>query len=114
MGLAVGSGWTTQTLMADPDSDVGRYISLAIDGLGRMFVVFQDVAEQQLRYMYHTGTSAIEGGYLDAVYSGQASVAIGPDGQLHVAYFDLSWMDLKHATNDIWVKESLFPGERPG
>ena len=92
--------------IVDASGDVGRYASLRISRDKRHHVVYYDADNGNLKYSYKSDPDAVGGWATPTILDangdvGQhATMAIGPEGSLHVAYYDADTKDLKYVTND--------------
>ncbi len=104
-----GQGWS-KPLVLDAIGDVGTYSSMAVYYEGRKekmngayeghfpHVVYYDASQGNLKYVFQNEQGWSAPAVLDAVGDvGQyASIAFGPDGSLHAAYYDATNTDLKY------------------
>jgi threonine dehydrogenase-like Zn-dependent dehydrogenase len=93
-----------QTVVVDAAGDVGEYISLAVDPGGAVHVAYSDNTDGDLEYATcATGCDVVDNWHTATVDAAGSvgwftSLALGPGGQLHVSYYDLTNEDLKYAT----------------
>jgi hypothetical protein len=93
---AVGRGgvYVSETLAADAPPPASNQLDVAVDAAGVAHVAFQ--ADRRLYHVRAGGAPAVVvDGDLDV--GGAPSIAIGPDGAIHVAYHDEAGQDLRHA-----------------
>ena len=94
--------WQAGTV--DQLSGEGSAISLAVDGSGRLHAVYWDGAGEDLRYATCESECATAANWTaitvdeDGNVGQSASLAIDPDGGLHVIYADIDNLDVRYAT----------------
>ncbi len=92
--------------VVDADGDVGQYVSLRISRDRRHHVVYYDADKGNLKYTYKGDPSKLNGWAPPTILDdngnvGQhAAMAIGPEGRLHVVYYDADGKNLKYVTED--------------
>ena len=92
--------------IVDANGDVGQYASLRISRDRRHHVVYYDADNGDLKYTYKSDPEAVGGWATPTILDangdvGQhAAMAIGPDGRLHVVYYDADAKDVKYVTKD--------------
>jgi hypothetical protein len=99
----VGSLWPTVAIdEATLVAELG--ISLAVDGGGRLHLTYYDDSNSRLRYATCASACSMASSWTavdvdQSVGAGwSTSLAMGPDGRLHVSYVDLFSAELKYAT----------------
>jgi hypothetical protein len=101
--VGAGSG-TIEANGAKAPSAEGAWSSLAVDADGRLHVAYQEFASDDLRYATCLGDCADGANWQRLTVSSfgnvgeHASLAVGPDGRLHVMYFDGTDGALEYAT----------------
>ncbi len=96
------ANWTI--VRVDTVGSVGQYASLRIDRTGSLHLVYYDSDNRALKYATCSAGCSSPAGwgrlFLDRTADvGQyASLALGPNGELHVSYYDATAHDLKYAT----------------
>ena len=107
-----GTAWNTTYL--DNDGDVGKYVSLALDGLDRVHIAYYD-ASGNLKYISGDGITWGQPEFADVSPGfdvGQyASLALNASGSPHIAYYNAAG-GLKHAwkAGPIWQNETIVGG----
>jgi len=92
--------------IVDAAGDVGQYASLRISRDRRHHVVYYDADNGDLKYTYKSDPEAVGGWATPTILDANGNVgqhvtlAIDPDGKLHVAYYDADTKDLKYVAND--------------
>jgi hypothetical protein len=92
--------------IVDATGDVGQYASLRISRDRRHHIVYYDADNGDLKYTYKSDPDAVGGWATPTILDangdvGQhAAMAIGPEGTLHVVYYDADTKDLKYVTSD--------------
>lgn len=90
----------------DSAGDVGRFVSLRIGRDRRHHMVYYDADNGDLKYTYKSNPEKAGGWATPMILDANGDVgqytalAIGPDGRLHVAYYDADSKDLKYVTHD--------------
>lgn len=90
----------------DAIADVGQFASLRIDRDRRHHVVYYDATNGDLKYTYKRDPEKAGGWAIPMILDAKgdvgrhATMAIGPDGRLHVAYYDADNKDLKYVANN--------------
>lgn len=92
--------------VVDDTGDVGQYAALRISRDRQHHIVYYDAANGDLKYSYKSDPEKVDGWATPTILDangnvGQhAALAIGPDGRLHVAYYDADSKNLKYVTKD--------------
>jgi hypothetical protein len=99
--------WRISTV--DPEGNLGRYNSLALDGAGHPHISY--LSSDGLKYAEWTG-SAWETGIvdLDASTGKYSSLALDEAGDPHISYYDEDTHDLKYAqrlSSGVWQTETV-------
>ncbi len=99
----VGGLWPTVPI--DQETRVAELgISLAVDGSGLLHLIYYDDSESQLKYATCASACSMASSWTavavdQSVGAGwSTSLALGPDGRLHVSYVDFFSAELKYAT----------------
>jgi len=101
-----GMSWNYETI--DPSSLVGDYASIAVDSEGAVHVSYYDLTNSGLKYATNASGSW-KTFTLDSVgdvssvrfvsYGYCTSIAVDPEGAVHISYFDGNDYNIKYATN---------------
>jgi|GEM_PF-1635891 len=97
-GTAWGSGpaeWTNELVYGD----IGRHLSMRLDGAGQARISFYDANATSLRYAYWDGDSWVTEIVDDTSYDvgWGSSLALDAAGRPHISYFDFANQCLKYA-----------------
>jgi hypothetical protein len=101
------------------DGNVGAYVSVGIDAVGKTLMVYMDQSAHELLYFHG---ASLTGGYRGVVDSGRgmppgfhemgagASLSFGPDATVYVAYQEQSTLDLllaQRGPDGTWTRSTL-------
>ena len=103
------SGKWVKTII-DSSGQVGVYISMAVDGSGKVHVSYYDETNTALRYATNATGAWVKTTVDNSGDVGKcASIAVDSSGKVYVSYFDFINTALKYATNatGTWVKKTV-------
>ena len=83
-----GTGWTNETVDAQPGGDLGRYVSLAFDSQDRPAIAYYDARNFTLKYAVKSGSQwVIENPDPERNTGQYASLAFDSAGRPHIGYY---------------------------
>jgi len=113
---ATFTGWHTETVRQRTLGSVGEWTAIAVDGVGRVHIAYQDADEspmERLNVARKDGSTWQDERIVDAENGGyETDIALDTEGNPHVVHLDSSNLEYVHydAANFVWVHDAIEEG----